>query len=92
LCSGQYVCPVWYEDWSVVEVKPIEKPIEKPVEAKKSEPTFEGPYAVQLKHLYGMGFTNLEINDYMITQSKGNLEKAISWLLDMSHKQAAKKK
>jgi len=66
------------------EPKPEAKAAEpKPEEPKKPAPVFSGPYAAQLTKLYDMGFTNSDRNAKLLESARGNLDRVITWLLQL---------
>lgn len=56
-----------------------EKAPAKPVESVDKEPPFK--YAQQLTALHGMGFTDDDINKYLLLNNKGNVQRVVDWLL-----------
>jgi outer membrane biosynthesis protein TonB len=71
------------EELKIVAQKPVEEP--KPVEQKlsKQDQALQEKYNSQLGVLESMGFTNAQLNLYLIQNHKGNVEQTVSWLLEM---------
>jgi len=74
------------EELKIVAQKPVEEP--KPVEQKLSkqdqvDQALREKYNGQLDVLESMGFTNAQLNLYLIQKHKGNVEQTVSWLLEM---------
>jgi hypothetical protein len=72
-----------------VQVQDIQPPKveEQTVEVKqeKSElpkkPLIQSPYAAQLEILVGMGFTDAELNAYLLGNNEGNVQRVVEWII-----------
>jgi len=67
-----------------VEVKVEPKPVElKSPKQDLIDPALQAKYKTQLTALESMGFSNAQLNLYLIHKYKGNLEQTVTWLIEM---------
>jgi len=46
-----------------------------------AEPAVPSKYAVQMETLRGMGFTDNVLNDYLLSNNNGNVQRVVEWIL-----------